>query len=130
MCISDWSSDVCSSDLYDDAFIVSRLAEAEWKDSKMPLPTINDAPWGVAVKKGEPAFAALLSGMVENGHPSGTIIELEQKYGLQRTAFAQKTHATHHGENHAIARYARQIVMRGKSWSVSVNLDVRRIVQQ
>src|SRR3546814_1961105 len=84
MRISDWSSDVCSSDLgapvcgiqgafynrktseefgaeivafkgtaealtalkqnrcvafvYDDAFIVSRLAEAEWKDWKMPLP--------------------------------------------------------------------------------------------
>src|SRR3546814_3523706 len=115
MRISDWSSDVCSSDLgapvcgiqgafynrktseefgaeivafkdtaealtalkqnrcvafvYDDAFIVSRLAEAEWKDWKMPLPTIDDAPWGVAGKKGEPAFAPLGSGMVVDEHP-------------------------------------------------------------
>src|SRR3546814_7496690 len=90
MCISDWSSDVCSSDVYDDAFIVSRLAEAEWKVWKMPLPTIDDAPWGVAVKKGEPAFAALMSGMVVNWHLSGRIIVLEKKYGLQSTPFAQK----------------------------------------
>src|SRR3546814_6832695 len=58
----------------------------------MPLPTIDDAPWGVAVKKGEPAFAALMSGMVVNWHLSGRIIELEKKYGLQPTPFAQKMH--------------------------------------
>src|SRR3546814_32288 len=104
MCISDWSSDVCSSDLYDDAFIVSRLAEAEWKDWKMPLPTIDDAPWGVAVKKGEPAFAALMSGMVVNWHLSGRIIELEKKYGLQPTPFAQKMHEMLLGVNPSIER--------------------------
>src|SRR3546814_14383596 len=100
MRISDWSSDVCSSDLpvcgiqgafynrktseefgaeivafkgtaealtalkqnrcvafvYDDAFIVSRLAEAEWTDWQMPLPTLDDATRVVAGTKGAPAF--------------------------------------------------------------------------
>src|SRR3546814_19430266 len=99
MCISDWSSDVCSSDLYDDAFIVSRLAEAEWKDWKMPLPPIDDAPWGVAVKKGEPAFAALMSGLVVNWNPSAPIMELEKNYGLQPTPSPQQCPAMRPGGN-------------------------------
>ncbi|HEY9538991.1 MAG TPA: transporter substrate-binding domain-containing protein [Kiloniellaceae bacterium] len=94
----------CVAFVYDDAFIVSRLAEAEWKDWKMPLPTIDDAPWGVAVKKGEPAFAALMSGMVVNWHLSGRIIELEKKYGLQPTPFAQKMHEMLLGVNPSIER--------------------------
>src|SRR3546814_16973098 len=70
----------------------------------MPLPTIDDAPWGVAVKKGEPAFAALMSGMVVNWHLSGRIIELEKKYGLQPTPFAQKMHEMLLGVNPSIER--------------------------
>src|SRR3546814_10601191 len=49
----------------------------------MPLPTIDDVPWGVAVRKGEPAFAARMSGLVVKWHLSGLIIDLEKKYGLQ-----------------------------------------------
>src|SRR3546814_13418938 len=103
MRISDWSSDVCSSDLpvcgiqgafynrktseefgaeivafkgtaealtalkqnrcaafvYDDAFIVSRLGEADWEGWKMSLPTIDDVPWGVAVRTGESAYGEI-----------------------------------------------------------------------
>lgn len=94
----------CVAFVYDDAFIVSRLAEAEWADWKMPLPTIDDAPWGVAVRKGEPALAALMSGMVVKWHLSGRIIELEQKYGLEPTPFAQKMHDLLLGVNPTIAR--------------------------
>ena len=82
----------CVAFVYDDAFIVSRLAETDWEGWKMPLPTIDDAPWGVAVQKGEDAFAALMSGMVVNWHLSGRILELEQKYGLEQTPFATKMH--------------------------------------
>ena len=48
----------CVAFVYDDSFIVSRLAEADWQGWSMPLPTIDDAPWGLAVRKGEPALAA------------------------------------------------------------------------
>lgn len=94
----------CVAFVYDDAFIVSRLAEAEWADWKMPLPTIDDAPWGVAVRKGEPALAALMSGMVVKWHLSGRIIELEKKYGLAPTPFAQKMHELFLGVNPSIPR--------------------------
>jgi len=94
----------CVAFVYDDAFIVSRLAEAEWEGWKMPLPTIDDAPWGVAVAKGQDAFAALMSGMVVKWHLSGRIIELEKEYGLEPTPFAQKMHELFVGVNPKIER--------------------------
>jgi polar amino acid transport system substrate-binding protein len=94
----------CVAFVYDDAFIVSRLAETEWEGWKMPLPTIDDAPWGVAVAKGQDAFAALMSGMVVKWHLSGRIIELEKEYGLEPTPFAQKMHELFVGVNPTIER--------------------------
>jgi polar amino acid transport system substrate-binding protein len=94
----------CVAFVYDDSFIVSRLAEAEWEGWSMPLPTIDDAPWGLAVRKGEPALAALISGLAVNWHLSGRIIELEKKYGLEPTPFAQKMHDLLLGVNPTIAR--------------------------
>jgi polar amino acid transport system substrate-binding protein len=94
----------CVAFVYDDAFIVSRLSEADWEGWRMPLPTIDDAPWGVAVKKGEPAFAALMSGMVAQWHLSGRIIELEEKYGLEPTPFTQKMHELFTAVNPSIPR--------------------------
>lgn len=94
----------CVAFVYDDAFIVSRLAEADWQGWKMPLPTIDDAPWGVAVKQGETAFERLMSGMVVEWHLSGRILELEKKYGLEPTPFAQKMHELFVGVNPSIQR--------------------------
>ncbi|WP_340117359.1 transporter substrate-binding domain-containing protein [Pelagibius sp. 7325] len=94
----------CVAFVYDDSFIVSRLAEADWEGWKMPLPTIDDAPWGLAVAKGQDAFAALMSGMVVKWHLSGRIVELEQKYGLEPTPFAKKMHETFVGVNPKIER--------------------------
>lgn len=94
----------CVAFVYDDSFIVSRLAEADWQGWSMPLPTIDDAPWGLAVRKGEPALAALISGLAVQWHLSGRIIELEKKYGLEPTPFAQKMHELFLGVNPTIAR--------------------------
>jgi len=94
----------CVAFVYDDSFIVSRLAEADWKDWKMPLPTIDDAPWGLAVKQGEDAFAMLMSGMVVNWHLSGRILALEEKYGLEQTPFAKKMHQVFLDANPSITR--------------------------
>jgi polar amino acid transport system substrate-binding protein len=70
----------------------------------MPLPTIDDAPWGLAVQKGQPAFAALMSGLVVKWHLSGRIIELEKQYGLEPTPFAQKMHEAFLSVNPTIPR--------------------------
>ena len=94
----------CVAFVYDDSFIVSRLSEDDWKGWKMPLPTIDDAPWGLAVAKGQDAFAALMSGMVVKWHLSGRIIDLEKKYGLEPTPFAKKMHELFLSINPSITR--------------------------
>ena len=94
----------CVAFVYDDSFIVSRLGDPDWEGWKMPLPTIDDAPWGLAVRKGEDAFAALMSGMIVNWHVSGRILELERKYGLEQTPFAKKMHQAFMDFNPSIER--------------------------
>lgn len=94
----------CVAFVYDDSFLVSRLAEPDWAGWKMPLPTIDDAPWGLAVMKGEDAFAALMSGMIVKWHISGRILDLETKYGLEQTPFAKKMHEMFLSVNPSIKR--------------------------
>lgn len=82
----------CVGFVYDDSFIVARLQDPEWADYEMPLPTIDDAPWGLAVKHGEYRFYGMMSEMIMKWHASGRIIELEKKYGITPTPFAIQMH--------------------------------------
>ena len=82
----------CVAFVYDDSFLASRLQEEEWADYEMPLETIDDAPWGVAVKKGEDAMARLISGMVVDWHTTGRIMDLEKEYGLEPVPFTRRQH--------------------------------------
>lgn len=79
----------CAAFVYDDSAIVAKAGEAEWSDYEMPLPTIDDAPWGLAVQLGEDNFAALMSEMIIEWHKSGRILELETKWGVANTPFAK-----------------------------------------
>jgi polar amino acid transport system substrate-binding protein len=79
----------CAAYVYDDSAIVALTAEPEWADYEMPLPTIDDAPWGLAVQLGEDAFYKLMSDMVIEWHKSGRILELEMKWGVTNTPFAK-----------------------------------------
>jgi polar amino acid transport system substrate-binding protein len=87
----------CVAFVYDDSFLISKLGEAEWSEFEMPLETIDDAPWGLAVAKGADDFAAFMSELVTEWHKSGRIIELENKYGVENTPFAKKMHEEHKG---------------------------------
>lgn len=82
----------CAAFVYDDSFLASRLQEEQWTEYEMPLETIDDSPWGVAVKTGEDRMARFMSGMVVQWHVDGRIIELEEKYGLQPIPFTQRMH--------------------------------------
>ncbi len=82
----------CVAFVYDDSFLISKLGEDEWSEFEMPLQTIDDAPWGLAVAKGADDFAAFMSDMIKEWHKSGRIIELEKKYGVKPTPFAEKMH--------------------------------------
>ena len=88
----------CLAFVYDDSFIVSKLGEDEWAgEFEMPLPTIDDAPWGLAVALGEDNFAQLMSEMITEWHKSGRILELENKHGVPNTPFAIKMNEEHKG---------------------------------
>ena len=84
----------CVAFVYDDSFIASKLLESKWsQDYEMPLETIDDNPWGVAVAHGEERFAAFMSAMVREWHKTGRILELETQYGLANTPYARRMHA-------------------------------------
>ncbi len=83
----------CIALVYDDSFIVSRLADPQYADYEMPLASIDDAPWGLAVAPGEDAFADYMGGIVEGWHGSGRILELEADYGIPSTPFAERMNA-------------------------------------
>jgi polar amino acid transport system substrate-binding protein len=88
----------CIGFVYDDSFIIARLQDPKWADYEMPLPTIDDAPWGLAVKHGEYRFYGMMSEKIMQWHASGRIIELEKKYGIAPTPFAQKMQQKYSGK--------------------------------
>ena len=83
----------CVGFVYDDSSIIASLAQPQWADYEMPLPTIDDAPWGLAVKLGEEGFNTLMSEMIVEWHKSGRILELETKWGVENTPFATAMNA-------------------------------------
>ena len=84
----------CIAWVYDDSSIMSDIASGNYPDFEMPLPSEDDNPWGLAVPKAEQhcIFGRFMSGMQYNWHQSGRLIELEQKWGIQPTAFLQTQH--------------------------------------
>ena len=82
----------CVAFAYDDTAIQGELQKPEWKDYDMPLDSILVQPWGLAVKLGEKNFADYMSNVVKDWHKSGLIIQLEKKYGIKPTKFAQEMH--------------------------------------
>ncbi len=84
----------CVAFVYDDSSIGSDIASGNWDDFEMPLASEDDAPWGLAVPKEEQdcIFGNFMSGMQYNWHRDGTLIELEEKWGIKPTAFLQNQH--------------------------------------
>lgn len=82
----------CAGMLYDDAAIEGELADPAWGDYAMPLPSQEVQPWGLAVRKDQPAWAGYLSSMVKRWTKDGTILELEANYHLRHSKFAEDEH--------------------------------------
>ena len=80
----------CVGFVYDDTLILATLLEPEWKDYEMPLKSVLEDPWGLAVKLGEEKFYKFMSDIIVDWHRTGRIVELEKKYGMGNTAFAVK----------------------------------------
>jgi len=82
----------CVGLLFDDTSIEGDMLEPEWSDSDMPLDSREVQPWGLAVRKGQPEWAACLSTMVKRWAKEGTIVNLETKYHIKHSKFAQDAH--------------------------------------
>ncbi|MFL5216891.1 MAG: transporter substrate-binding domain-containing protein [Microvirga sp.] len=85
----------CIAWVYDDTAFAERLADAKWKDYEMPLETILEEPWGVAVKLEERdgPWGQFLAKAIEDMHRSGRMIELEKKWNIPASAYLKKMNA-------------------------------------
>ena len=82
----------CVGLLYDDTWIEGDMLKPEWSDYDMPLASQEVQPWGLAVRKGQPEWAAYLSAMVKKWAKDGTILDLETKYHIKHSKFAEDAH--------------------------------------
>ncbi|HEX8666359.1 MAG TPA: transporter substrate-binding domain-containing protein [Beijerinckiaceae bacterium] len=84
----------CIAWVYDDTAFAERLADARWKDYEMPLETILEEPWGVAVKLEERdgPWGKFVAEQIADWHRSGRIIELEKKWNIPASAFLKRMH--------------------------------------
>ena len=85
----------CIAWVYDDTAFAERLADAKWKDYEMPLDTILEEPWGVAVKleEREGPWGQFVAKALEDMHRSGRMIELEKKWNIPASAYLKKMNA-------------------------------------
>ena len=84
----------CVAWFYDDSSIVADLASGEWDGFEMPVDALFVNPWAAAVPLGdkEGALGKLVTGLIYSWHEDGTLIELEEEYGLQPTAWLAGMH--------------------------------------
>lgn len=84
----------CIGWVYDDTAFAERLADPKWADFHMPLPTILEEPWGIAVRldEREGPWGKFMSETIADWHSSGKLIELEAKWNIPPSAFLKKMH--------------------------------------
>jgi len=82
----------CVGWAYDDTSINQFLLKEEWSAFHMPLPTILETPWAVAVKKEEreSSWGLFMEDMVGHWHRSRRISYLQKKWGLKVTEFVRE----------------------------------------
>jgi polar amino acid transport system substrate-binding protein len=84
--------------LYDDTSIEADLLQPEWSTYDMPLESQDSLPWGLAVRLGQPEWSAYMSKMVEKWSKDGTILDLESKYHIKHSQFAEDMHKKYSGQ--------------------------------
>jgi polar amino acid transport system substrate-binding protein len=82
----------CAGLLYDDTSIEGVMLEPAWNDYAMPLESQEVQPWGLAVRKDQPEWSTYLSAMVKKWSKDGTILDLETKYHIKHSKFAEEAH--------------------------------------
>ncbi len=83
----------CVAFAYDDTAIIGEMLKPEWSAYEMPLDSILFVPWGIAVKQGEKGFADFMAKTMTEWHKTGMIQQLEKKWGIKPTKFAEDMRA-------------------------------------
>ncbi len=82
----------CVGFVYDNTAIQGQLVSGDWPGYSMPLETLDAVPWGLAVKLGENGFHDFMVKKVEEWHKTGLILDLESKYKIAHSPFAEEMH--------------------------------------
>ena len=69
------------------------MLKPEWSNYEMPLDSILFVPWGIGVKKGEKSMVDFVSKASIDWHKTGFIQQLEKKWKIKPTKFAEEMHA-------------------------------------
>ena len=79
----------CIAWVYDDSSIGSDLSSGEWDEFEMPLNSEDDNPWALAVpsKERNCVFGRFMAGMQYQWHQDGSLIALEEKWGIKPTKY-------------------------------------------
>ncbi|MEP7063116.1 MAG: transporter substrate-binding domain-containing protein [Betaproteobacteria bacterium] len=83
----------CVGFAYDDTAIIGEMQKPEWSGYEMPLDSILFQPWGIGVKQGEKTMVDFVSKATIDWHKTGFVSELEKKWGIKPTKFAEEMHA-------------------------------------
>ena len=86
----------CIGWLFDDNLINVMFADpsGKWSSFHMPLPSQDDAPWGLAVRKDDlnKAWGRFMSGMIYHWHRSGQLLAWEKEHGVAESPFLKQSH--------------------------------------
>lgn len=89
----------CIGFLDDDAHAASLLLTGgRWNDFEIPLETQAEAPWGMAIRLGNPELKDLLSKATVDWHRHGVIVALEKKWGIKPTKWVRMMHEKYKGQ--------------------------------
>lgn len=85
----------CVGWLYDDVALINQMAEPDWADYRMPLPTAVPTPWAMALARGEAGgrLERLVGDAAADWHRTGLAIETFRRWGLDRLDYLERMRA-------------------------------------
>ncbi len=83
---------LCAGLLFDDTWIEGAIQGPGSNNYEMPLESQEVQPWDLAVRKDQPELAKYMSNMVKKWAKDGTILDLETKYHIKHSKFAEDAH--------------------------------------
>jgi polar amino acid transport system substrate-binding protein len=85
----------CVGWAFDDTVLARLLAEPEWADHRLAMPSILGTPWSVAVRRGEgdAALGRFVADAVADWHRTGRLVALQRAWGLPDSGYLAAQHA-------------------------------------